>query len=145
MLATLRHQPWPRIISEARHTCYFAAGPTITFALFIHGAAKVGLPAKVWVVGTLIFAVGQVLALANGLLNRRHLAPRAATVGNLLAELQRRCSPSGHVNQSRRWCALAKLPHRNADQPLTEPRLAGGDVQVRHGVAPGESCRRAEG
>lgn len=62
----------------------FIAGPTVTFPLFVYGAAKVGLPPQVLCFGTLIFVVGLVLALANGLLNRRHLAPRATTEDNLL-------------------------------------------------------------
>jgi spermidine/putrescine transport system permease protein len=63
----------------------FIAGPTVTFPLFVYGAAKVGLPPQVLCFGTLIFVVGLVLALANGFLNRRHLMPRATTEDNLLA------------------------------------------------------------
>jgi spermidine/putrescine transport system permease protein len=57
----------------------FVAGSTITFPLFVYGAAKVGLPPQVLCFGTIIFLVGLLLALANGLLNRRHLAARATT------------------------------------------------------------------
>jgi spermidine/putrescine transport system permease protein len=61
----------------------FVAGPTITFPLFVYGAAKVGLPPQVLCFGTLIFVVGLLLALANGVLNRHHLASRAATEDSL--------------------------------------------------------------
>jgi spermidine/putrescine transport system permease protein len=57
----------------------FVAGSTITFPLFVYGAAKVGLPPQVLCFGTIIFFVGLLLALANGLLNRHHLATRATT------------------------------------------------------------------
>jgi spermidine/putrescine transport system permease protein len=57
----------------------FVAGSTVTFPLFVYGAAKVGLPPQVLCFGTIIFFVGLLLALANGVLNRRHLAARAAT------------------------------------------------------------------
>jgi spermidine/putrescine transport system permease protein len=55
----------------------FVAGPSVTFPLFVYGAAKVGLPPQVLCFGTMIFVVGLVVAIANGLLNRR-FAPRAA-------------------------------------------------------------------
>jgi spermidine/putrescine transport system permease protein len=61
----------------------FIAGSTVTFPLFVYGAAKVGLPPQVLCFGTLIFFVGLTLALANGFLNRRHLAVRAATEDSL--------------------------------------------------------------
>ncbi len=57
----------------------FVAGSTVTFPLFVYGAAKVGLPPQVLCFGTIIFFVGLFVAIANGLLNRRHLAARAAT------------------------------------------------------------------
>jgi spermidine/putrescine transport system permease protein len=62
----------------------FIAGSTITFPLFVYGAAKVGLPPQVLCFGTLIFLVGLFLALANGFLNRRHLQ-RAVTEDSLLS------------------------------------------------------------
>jgi spermidine/putrescine transport system permease protein len=49
----------------------FVAGPTVTFPLFVYGAAKVGLPPQVLCFGTLIFVVGLVVALLNGVLNQR--------------------------------------------------------------------------
>lgn len=61
----------------------FVAGPAVTFPLFVYGAAKVGLPPQVLCFGTLIFTVGLVVAVANGVLNRRHLAARAATEDQL--------------------------------------------------------------
>ena len=57
----------------------FIAGSTVTFPLFVYGAAKVGLPPQVLCFGTLIFLVGLIVALANGALNRHHLTTRAAT------------------------------------------------------------------
>lgn len=63
----------------------FIAGPTVTFPLFVYGAAKVGLPPQVLCFGTLIFFVGVIVAVTNGLLNRRHLVRRATTEDDLTA------------------------------------------------------------
>jgi spermidine/putrescine transport system permease protein len=63
----------------------FIAGSTVTFPLFVYGAAKVGLPPQVLCFGTLIFVVGVVVAVANGLLNRRHRRARATTEDALAA------------------------------------------------------------
>ena len=49
----------------------FVAGPAVTFPLFVYGAAKVGLPPQVLCFGTIIFLVGVVVAILNGVLNRR--------------------------------------------------------------------------
>jgi spermidine/putrescine transport system permease protein len=49
----------------------FVAGPTVTFPLFVYGAAKVGLPPQVLCFGTLIFVVALAVALLNGVLTRR--------------------------------------------------------------------------
>jgi spermidine/putrescine transport system permease protein len=57
----------------------FVAGPAVTFPLFVYGAAKVGLPPQVLCFGTIIFVVGVVVALLNGVLTRR-LAPTTAIV-----------------------------------------------------------------
>jgi spermidine/putrescine transport system permease protein len=57
----------------------FVAGPTVTFPLFVYGAAKVGLPPQVLCFGTIIFVVGLSVAIANGLLNRRFLQARGMT------------------------------------------------------------------
>jgi spermidine/putrescine transport system permease protein len=62
----------------------FVAGPTVTFPLFVYGAAKVGLPPQVLCFGSIIFFVGLVVAVGNGALNRRHLTRRAATEDDLL-------------------------------------------------------------
>ncbi len=62
----------------------FVAGPTVTFPLFVYGAAKVGLPPQVLCFGTLIFVVGLLVAILNGLLNRR-LAPATVTEDSLTA------------------------------------------------------------
>jgi spermidine/putrescine transport system permease protein len=56
----------------------FVAGPTVTFPLFVYGAAKVGLPPQVLCFGTIIFVVGVVVAVLNGVLTRR--LPAAPTV-----------------------------------------------------------------
>ena len=57
----------------------FVAGPTVTFPLFVYGAAKVGLPPQVLCFGTIIFVVGTVVAVLNALLTRR-LAPTTAII-----------------------------------------------------------------
>ncbi len=49
----------------------FVAGQTLTFPLWVYGAVKVGIPPQVFVMGTLIFAVGVLIAIANSLLQRR--------------------------------------------------------------------------
>ncbi|HEY7018862.1 MAG TPA: hypothetical protein VH297_10390, partial [Gaiellaceae bacterium] len=49
----------------------FNAGATVTFPLYVWGAARVGVPPQVNVIGTLIFGVALVLMLANVLLQRR--------------------------------------------------------------------------
>ena len=56
----------------------FVAGPTVTFPLFVYGAAKVGLPPQVLCFGTIIFVVGVIVAVLNGVLTRR--LPTAAIV-----------------------------------------------------------------
>jgi len=62
----------------------FVAGPTVTFPLFVYGAAKVGLPPQVLCFGTLIFVVGLLILLANGMLNRR-MVTRPMTPDQLVA------------------------------------------------------------
>jgi spermidine/putrescine transport system permease protein len=61
----------------------FVAGPTVTFPLFVYGAAKVGLPPQVLCFGTIIFVVGLSIAIVNGLLNRRFTQSRAVTEDSL--------------------------------------------------------------
>src|SRR5213593_877334 len=51
----------------------FNAGTVQTFPLWVYGAVKVGIPPQVFVMGTLIFMGGVVLALANVLLQRRKI------------------------------------------------------------------------
>jgi len=48
----------------------FTAGTTTTFPLWIWGATRVGLPPQVNVMGTLIFAVGVLIAVLSGLRSR---------------------------------------------------------------------------
>jgi spermidine/putrescine transport system permease protein len=50
---------------------YFNAGPDTTFPLFVWGAARVGAPPQVNVIGTAIFAVAVVAMLANVLVQMR--------------------------------------------------------------------------
>ena len=49
----------------------FNAGATVTFPLYVWGAARIGVPPQVNVIGTAIFAVAVILMLANVLLQRR--------------------------------------------------------------------------
>jgi spermidine/putrescine transport system permease protein len=50
---------------------YFNSGPETTFPLFVWGAARVGAPPQVNVIGTAIFLVALALMLANVLLQHR--------------------------------------------------------------------------
>jgi spermidine/putrescine transport system permease protein len=50
---------------------YFNSGSEVTFPLFVWGAARVGAPPQVNVIGTMIFIVALGLMLANVLLQRR--------------------------------------------------------------------------
>jgi spermidine/putrescine transport system permease protein len=49
----------------------FNAGAVQTFPLWVYGAVKVGIPPQVFVMGTLIFAGGVILAVTNVVLQRR--------------------------------------------------------------------------
>jgi spermidine/putrescine transport system permease protein len=49
----------------------FNAGQTVTFPIFVWGAARVGVPPQVNVIGTLIFVVALGFMLANVLLQAR--------------------------------------------------------------------------
>jgi ABC-type spermidine/putrescine transport system permease subunit II len=48
----------------------FVAGQTLTFPLWVAGAVKVGIPPQVFVMGTLIFVSGVLIALASLVLQR---------------------------------------------------------------------------
>jgi len=48
----------------------FVAGQTLTFPLWVAGAVKVGIPPQVFVMGTLIFVSGVLIALASLILQR---------------------------------------------------------------------------
>jgi len=50
---------------------YLNSGATVTFPLFVWGAARVGVPPQVNVIGTIIFATAVALMLANVLVQRR--------------------------------------------------------------------------
>jgi spermidine/putrescine transport system permease protein len=50
---------------------YFNAGPEVTFPLFVWGAARVGAPPQVNVLGTVIFVVAVAGMLASVLLQMR--------------------------------------------------------------------------
>jgi len=49
----------------------FVAGNTLTFPLWIYGAVKVGIPPQVFVIGTMIFAAGVLIAIVNTFFQRR--------------------------------------------------------------------------
>jgi len=49
----------------------FVAGQTLTFPLWVYGAVKVGIPPQVFVMGTLIFLGGVLLAIASAVAQRR--------------------------------------------------------------------------
>jgi spermidine/putrescine transport system permease protein len=49
----------------------FNSGTVQTFPLWVYGAVKVGIPPQVFVMGTLIFGLGVMLAIANVVVQRR--------------------------------------------------------------------------
>ena len=49
----------------------FVAGQTLTFPLWVYGAVKTGIPPQVFVLSTLIFLGGVLLAVTNSLITRR--------------------------------------------------------------------------
>ena len=49
----------------------FVAGQAVTFPLWVYGAVKTGIPPQVFVMGTMIFVAGVVLAIVNSLVSRR--------------------------------------------------------------------------
>ena len=53
----------------------FVAGQTLTFPLWVYGSVKVGIPPQVFAMGTLIFAVGVLIAIA-GLVSARRAKPQ---------------------------------------------------------------------
>jgi spermidine/putrescine transport system permease protein len=55
----------------------FVAGQTVTFPLWVYGAVKVGIPPQVFVMGTLIFVAGVLLAIASIVIGRRGRTVRA--------------------------------------------------------------------
>lgn len=57
---------------------YFNAGPRTTFPLFVWGAARVGAPPQVNVIGTVIFAVAVIGMVANVLVQMRRERTAAA-------------------------------------------------------------------
>jgi spermidine/putrescine transport system permease protein len=59
---------------------YFNSGATITFPLFVWGAARIGVPPQVNVIGTIIFAVAVLLMLGNVLYQRHREKAEAAAV-----------------------------------------------------------------
>lgn len=48
----------------------FVAGQTLTFPLWVYGAVKTGIPPQVFVISTMIFVAGALLAAVNSLLAR---------------------------------------------------------------------------
>jgi spermidine/putrescine transport system permease protein len=53
----------------------FVAGSTQTFPLWVYGTVKVGIPPQVFVMGTIIFAFGVLIAIANVVAQRRRFQP----------------------------------------------------------------------
>ncbi len=52
----------------------FVAGQAVTFPIWVYGAVKTGIPPQVFVMGTLIFFAGILIALVNTLANSRRQA-----------------------------------------------------------------------
>lgn len=52
----------------------FVAGQSVTFPIWVYGAVKTGIPPQVFVMGTLIFAGGILIALVNTVANSRRQA-----------------------------------------------------------------------
>ena len=50
---------------------YFNSGSSVTFPLFVWGAARIGAPPQVNVIGTAIFVIALTAALANILVQMR--------------------------------------------------------------------------
>jgi len=61
----------------------FNAGQTLTFPLWVYGATRFGVPPQVNVIGTMIFTVGVLLAVVNGLVvqRRRTWKPLSPALG----------------------------------------------------------------
>jgi spermidine/putrescine transport system permease protein len=57
----------------------FVAGQTLTFPLWVYGSVKVGIPPQVFVMGTLIFVVGVMFAIASVIMQRRGARREPAT------------------------------------------------------------------
>jgi spermidine/putrescine transport system permease protein len=72
---------WPGILSGALLafalsiddfvTTQFVAGQTVTFPLYIYGSVKTGIPPQVFVLGTLIFVAGVLVAMGSLMSGRR--------------------------------------------------------------------------
>ena len=58
----------------------FVSGQTLTFPLWVYGAARLGIPPQVNVMGTLLFVAGLVLAATNVLMQRRSALESRAVV-----------------------------------------------------------------
>ena len=52
-------------------TTNFVAGQKVTFPLWVYGAARIGIPPQVFVMGTVIFSVGVVIAIMTVVSSRR--------------------------------------------------------------------------
>ena len=50
----------------------FVAGQSVTFPLWVYGAVKTGIPPQVFVMGTLIFVGGLIIAITNSFVARRN-------------------------------------------------------------------------
>jgi spermidine/putrescine transport system permease protein len=65
----------------------FVAGQTVTFPVWVFGAARLGIPPQVNVMGTILFLFGVFLALSNVFLARRSLVAARAAVPEPEAEM----------------------------------------------------------
>jgi len=65
---------------------YFNSGATITFPLFVWGAARIGVPPQVNVMGTMIFVVAVLLMLGNVLYQRHREKAEARTMAQAARE-----------------------------------------------------------
>jgi spermidine/putrescine transport system permease protein len=59
---------------------YFNSGSSITFPLFVWGAARIGAPPQVNVIGTAIFTIATIAMLTNVLIQNRRARAAAAAV-----------------------------------------------------------------
>lgn len=96
---------WPGILSGALLafalsiddfvTTQFVAGQTVTFPLYIYGSVKTGIPPQVFVLGTLIFLAGVLVALGSLVSGRRKDRRDASELQGRTADLALEASIAG--------------------------------------------------